>query len=84
MPGGLLYVGLATRLRTRLASNHLRRSGSSTLRRTLAGLLLDEQEYRTRWSDRVVLVDDDEARLTQWMSENLRVPWCEYPTPPGR
>ncbi|MFG1636235.1 GIY-YIG nuclease family protein [Pseudonocardia alni] len=81
MPGGLLYVGLATRLRTRLASNHLRRSGSSTLRRTLAGLLLDEQEYRTRWSDRVVLVDDDEARLTQWMSENLRVPWCEYPTP---
>jgi hypothetical protein len=78
MPGGLLYVGLATRLRMRLASNHLRRSGSSTLRRTLAGLLLDEQEYRTRWSDRVVLV---EARLTQWMSENLRVPWCEYPTP---
>ncbi|MBN9792525.1 hypothetical protein DMP17_28615 [Pseudonocardia sp. TMWB2A] len=82
MPGlRLLYVGLATKLCTRLASNHLRRSGSSTLRRTLAGLLLDEQEYRTRWSGRVVLVDDDEARLTQWMGENLRVSWCEYPTP---
>jgi hypothetical protein len=35
----LLYVGIATKLRTRLASNHLGRTGSSTLRRTLAGLL---------------------------------------------
>lgn len=51
----LLYIGLATKLRSRLASNHVRRSGSSTLRRTLAGLLLDEQGYRTRWTDRVVL-----------------------------
>jgi hypothetical protein len=77
----LLYVGLATKLRSRLASNHLRRSGSSTLRRTLAGLLLDEQGYRTRWTDRVVLVDEDEVRLTEWMGANLRVSWCEHPTP---
>jgi hypothetical protein len=77
----LLYIGLATKLRSRLASNHLRRSGSSTLRRTLAGLLLDEQGYRTRWTDRVVLMDQDEARLTEWMGINLRVSWCEYPTP---
>lgn len=77
----LLYVGLATKLRSRLASNHLRQSGSSTLRRALAGLLLDEQNYRTRWTDRVVLVDGDEARLTEWMGTNLRVSWCEYSTP---
>jgi hypothetical protein len=77
----LLYIGLATKLRSRLASNHLRHSGSSTLRRTLAGLLLDEQGYRTRWTDRVVLVDDDEARLTTWMDSNMLVSWCEYPTP---
>jgi hypothetical protein len=77
----LLYVGLATKLRSRLASNHLRRSGSSTLRRTLAGLLLDEQGYRTRWTDRVILVDEDEARLTDWMGTNLHVSWCEHPTP---
>ena len=68
----LLYVGIATRLRSRLASNHLRRSGSSTLRRTLAGLLLDEEHLRTRWTDRVVLVDDDEIRLTDWMTTNMR------------
>ena len=58
----LLYVGIATKLRSRLASNHLGRTGSSTLRRTLAGLLLDDEQYRTRWTDRVVLVDDDDER----------------------
>lgn len=77
----LLYVGIATRLRSRLASNHLGRTGSSTLRRTLAGLLLDEERYRTRWTDRVVLVDDDEIRLTEWMITHLRVSWCEHATP---
>jgi hypothetical protein len=77
----LLYVGIATKLRRRLTSNHLRRSGSSTLRRTLAGLLLDDQQYRTRWTDRVVLHDDDETRLTDWMTTNLRVSWCEHPSP---
>ena len=77
----LLYVGIATRLRSRLASNHLGRTGSSTLRRTLAGLLLDDERYRTRWTDRVVLVDDDETRLTDWMVTHLHVSWCEHPTP---
>lgn len=77
----LLYVGIATKLRSRLGSNHLGRTGSSTLRRTLAGLLLDDEQYRTRWTDRVVLVDDDERRLTDWMVAHLRVSWCEHPTP---
>lgn len=77
----LLYVGLATALRSRLGQNHMRRSGSSTLRRTLAGLLLDEEGFRTRWTDRVVLVDEDEARLTEWMTANLRVSWCTHPEP---
>lgn len=77
----LLYVGIATKLRSRLGQNHMRRTGSSTLRRTLAGLLLDAEEFRTRWTDRVVLVDEDEARLTNWMETNLRVSWCEHPRP---
>lgn len=45
-----LYIGIATRLRNRLASNHLGRTGRSTLRRTLAGLLLDDQRHQTRWT----------------------------------
>jgi hypothetical protein len=78
----LLYVGIASRkLRSRLSSNHLGRSGSSTLRRTLAGFLLDDEQYRTRRTDRVVLVDDDERRLTAWMVDHLHVTWCEHPTP---
>src|SRR5687767_14190479 len=52
----LLYLGRATSLRGRILRNHLRRSGSSTLRRTLAGLLVSEC-YRTTWTVRVVLVD---------------------------
>lgn len=77
----LLYVGIASNLRRRIISNHLRRSGSSTLRRTLAGLLLTEQHYRTERTDRVVLVAEDEARLTAWMHTHLRLSWCEHPHP---
>jgi len=77
----LLYIGLATNLRKRITSNHLRRSGQSTLRRTLAGLLLDTERYRTRRTDRVVLVDQDEDRLTAWMHTHLQLTWCQHPTP---
>jgi hypothetical protein len=76
-----LYVGLAANLRARITRNHMRRSGSSTLRRTLAGLLLAEQGLRTRWTDRVVLVDDDELRLTDWMREHLLLSYCENDDP---
>jgi hypothetical protein len=34
--------------------------------------------YRPRWTSRVVLVDEDEKRLTAWMNQNLRVSWCEH------
>src|SRR5689334_12567520 len=68
----LLYLGRATNLRGRILRNHLRRSGSSTLRRTLAGLLMSEG-YRTHWTDRVVLLPEDEERLTRWMHTHLRL-----------
>lgn len=76
----LLYLGRATSLRGRILRNHLRRSGSSTLRRTLAGLLVSEG-YRTTWTDRVVLVSEDEARLTAWMHAHLRLTWAEDAEP---
>jgi hypothetical protein len=76
----LLYLGRATSLRGRVLRNHLRRSGSSTLRRTLAGLLVSEG-YRTTWTDRVVLVSEDEARLTAWMYAHLRLTWAQDPEP---
>jgi hypothetical protein len=76
----LLYLGRATSLRGRILRNHLRRSGSSTLRRTLAGLLVSEG-YRTTWTDRVVLIPEDETRLTDWMYAHLRLTWAEDPEP---
>ncbi|AWH90976.1 GIY-YIG nuclease family protein [Dietzia lutea] len=77
----LLYLGIASNLRRRIISNHLRRSGSSTLRRTLAGLLLTQHSYRTERTDRVVLVPEDEDRLTDWMHTHLRLSWYEHPDP---
>lgn len=76
----MLYLGRATSLRGRILRNHLRRSGSSTLRRTLAGLLVSEG-YQTTWTDRVVLVPEDETRLTAWMHTHLRLTWAEDPEP---
>ncbi|WP_030490471.1 GIY-YIG nuclease family protein [Micromonospora chokoriensis] len=76
----LLYLGRATSLRGRILRNHLRRSGSSTLRRTLAGLLVSEG-YRTTWTGRVVLLPEDETRLTAWMHEHLRLTWAEDAEP---
>ena len=76
----LLYLGRAGNLRGRILRNHLRRSGNSTLRRTLAGLLVSEG-YRTTWTDRVVLIPEDEQRLTAWMHANLRLTWAEDPEP---
>jgi hypothetical protein len=77
----LLYVGRATSLRGRILRTHLRRSGSSTLRRTLAGLLMPSEGYQTMWKDGVVLVPADELRLTAWMRTNLRLTWAEHPRP---
>ena len=78
----LLYIGKASNLRGRVTQNHLGYSGSSTLRRTLAGLLLATEGYQTRWTTtRVVLIDADEARLTAWMYAHLRLTWCQHAAP---
>jgi len=76
----MLYLGKATSLRGRILRNHLQRLGSSTLRRTLAGLLMSDG-YRTIWTDRVVLIPEDETRLTAWMHGNLRLTWAEVAEP---
>jgi hypothetical protein len=77
----LLYVGIAANLRRRSLRDHLRRSGRSTLRRTLAGLMLDTDGYQTHRTDRVVLVPGDEVRLTAWMQTHLLVSWFPHPAP---
>ncbi len=77
----LMYVGRAVNLRGRILKTHLRRSGSSSLRRTLAGLLMPTEGYRTMWADGVVLVPEDELRLTAWMRRSLRLTWAEHPYP---
>jgi hypothetical protein len=82
----LLYVGRARRdLHRRIAGQHLRRTRSSALRRTLLAVLLPGDPS---WRDgaavdgrgRVVLDEAHEQRLTAWMQEHLLLGWAECGT----
>ena len=85
----LLYVGTAPNgpassatLRSRVVGDHIRgTTGSSTLRRSLAALLSEQQGWRSRWTTRPVLVNADERALSAWMDEKLRLTWTEHPEP---
>ena len=86
---GLLYVGISpsrtgggARLRSRLRQHLEGQIGSSTVRRTLAALLWQELGLRPRWaSTRPGLSKDDQATLSAWQDEHLRVSWIPHPAP---
>lgn len=80
----LLYIGRAERLRTRIVGHHLRTSRTSTLRRTLAGLLMDDTGWTTARSGvrrRVVLTRASEAELSAWMARWLTFTACPVSNP---
>ena len=85
----LLYVGIAPNgagsgatLRSRVVGNHIRgTTGQSTLRRSFAALLSEQQGWQSRWTTRPVLVNADEVRLSEWMGERLRLTWAVHPEP---
>lgn len=85
----LVYVGIArsrptsrATLRSRVVGNHIRgTTGQSTLRRSLASLLHEGEGWRSRFTDRPLLVPEDEQRLTRWMDEHLRLSWAVHEEP---
>jgi len=86
----LLYVGISPRdaasqqnLRARLLDNHIGgNTGSSTFRFVLASLLLSDLDLHPRKKAKKVVLDrEDNVRLREWQTENLRVTWCERPAP---
>lgn len=85
----LLYVGLArsgpssgATLRSRVIGNHVRgTTGQSTLRRSLASLLVEQEGWRSRFTDRPLLVAEDEQRLTAWMEQHLVLTWAVHEEP---
>lgn len=87
--GKPLYVGIAASqsLGERASKNHLRRTRSSALRRTLTGLLLDTASLRGHVvtdpsnPSKFGLDASGEAALTGWMLENLRVTWATLAAP---
>ncbi|SNR56218.1 hypothetical protein SAMN06272737_112143 [Blastococcus mobilis] len=85
----LIYVGIArsgpssvATLRSRVLGNHVRgTTGQSTLRRSLAALLFEQRNWRSRFTDRPLLVPDDELRLDDWMQQHLALTWAVHEEP---
>lgn len=85
----MLYVGIArsgpssrATLRSRVVGNHVGgTTGQSTLRRSLASLLCEQEGWRSRFTDRPLLLADDEARLNDWMQEHLALSWTVHEEP---
>ncbi|MGY2001688.1 GIY-YIG nuclease family protein [Blastococcus sp. SYSU DS1024] len=85
----LVYVGLArstpssrATLRSRVVGNHIRgTTGQSTLRRSLASLLHEQQGWRSRYTDRPLLVPEDELELNAWMQDHLALTWAVHEEP---
>jgi hypothetical protein len=85
----LLYVGIArsgpasrATLRSRVIGNHVSgTTGQSTLRRSLASLLFEQEGWRSRFTDRPLLVPDDELRLSEWMQQRLALTWAVHEQP---
>ncbi|MDJ0318356.1 GIY-YIG nuclease family protein [Arthrobacter antibioticus] len=84
-----LYVGIAKKtLALRGGEMHLKRTSHwSTIRRSLAALLVDDldilpgfvvdQRQRAKFD----LAPETEHRVTDWMVGNLQVTWVLHPTP---
>src|SRR3954452_8691295 len=85
----LVYAGIArsgpssgATLRSRVVGNHIRgTTGQSTLRRSLASLLNEQQGWRSRFTDRPLLFPDGEAELNDWMQHHLAVSWAVHENP---
>jgi hypothetical protein len=85
----LIYIGIArsgptsgATLRSRVVGNHINgTTGQSTLRRSLASLLVEREGWRSRFTDRPLLVPEDERRLTGWMEQHLALSWVVHAEP---
>jgi hypothetical protein len=87
---GLVYVGIApngagskSTLRSRVVGNHLNGNiAASTLRRTLASLLLaDLSLVPLKKGTKVILSPEHNALLSKWQQTHLRLTWHETAKP---
>ncbi len=86
----LLYIGIAparagsrATLRSRICGQHLGGNiGSSTFRLSLAALLAEQEGWHAVWSgSRAKLTREDNAALSAWQREHLRLRWFEQSEP---
>ena len=89
-PRELLYIGIApgregstATLHSRICKQHLGGNiGSSTFRLSLAALLVEQQGWRPVWrGDRPRLTREDNAALSAWQRQHLRLCWAPRARP---
>src|SRR5262249_46573836 len=70
-------------LRRRLRQHLQGRCASSTLRRAVAALLVDDLALSVALSasGKLLLTDDSETKLSAWLSRHARVCWMEHADP---
>lgn len=80
-----LYTGIATRLRKRLLNHCNNSSGSSSLRRSIGCLLMNELGLQARTTGvrrKLAFERQGELALSEWIVANARVAWIPF-TEPG-
>lgn len=76
-----LYTGKAASLRKRLLTHSGNSSGSSTFRRSVGCLMLNELAIVPRQfgpKRKLAFETASEAKLTAWLSDNARVAWMPF------
>ena len=85
----LFYVGISPSgptsrqtIRKRVIGNHMRgNTGSSTFRLTLASLLFEAKGWSPIRKTDALLVREENAALSTWQQQHLRIAWAPYPRP---
>jgi hypothetical protein len=78
----LVYVGISKNLQKRLKQHLKGPTNSSTFRRTLGSLLVDELSLIPRMVGKNKFnFGRTEEKLSQWIAQNCAVVWVAHPTP---
>lgn len=78
----LVYIGISSNLRKRLRRHFNGPTNTSTLRRTLGSLLVDELNLTPEMkSKKKFYLGESEERLSQWLAQNGSVVWLPHPNP---
>jgi Ser/Thr protein kinase RdoA (MazF antagonist) len=78
----LVYVGISNNLRKRIRRHFYGSTNTSTLRRTLGALLIDELNLTPEMKSKTKFyLGQSEEKLSQWLAQNGSVVWLAHQNP---